>query len=456
MSNEVVIILMFVALFVGLVFLGAHLGFILGAIAVVAGLIGWGGTDFLHLFPIRIWQIMHDYILVAVPLFVFMGYMLERAGFAEDLFGGVEIISRGFRGGMAVTTILLCTVVAACTGIVETGVVMAGAMSLPSMLRRGYNKRLALGIIAAAGTLGILIPPSIMLVFYASQTGLSVGKLFLGAFGPGLLLSVLFIGYVVITTQIRPKMAPKLGEVPEVEIPGFPSVAESIRAIQQSRHPRLRVFRGLAPVALLLVAVLGSIILGIATPTEAAACGAGGAMVIAAIYRKLNLPNLRDSCYKTAGMMGMFGGVIIGGVCFSAIFCGLGGKQIIYNLLMGLDVAPIGILLVMLSIVVILGMFISWTAILLIIVPVFSPIQMAMGWDALWFGMLICITLQTAWLSPPFGYSLFFLRGLNFPGVTMDDIILGCVPFIFLQLIGVGLCIAFPQITLWLPNLLIR
>jgi len=456
MSNEILIVLMFVTLLAGLVGLGLHLGFWLGAIAVVAGLIGWGGTDFLGIFPIRIWAIMHNYVLVAVPLFVFMGYMLERSGFAEDLFGGVEVMFGGFRGGMAIVTIAICTVLAATTGIVATGVIMAGVLALPSMLRRGYNKGLALGSIAAAGTLGILIPPSIMLVFYASQTGISIGKLFMAAFGPGLTLSALFIGYVIVITIIKPKWAPKRGEGPDIEIPGLPKPPDSITAIQQSRHPRIRAFRGLLPVAVLLVAVLGSIIMGLASPTEASACGAAGAILIAAAYRKLTFTAIKEASLHTVSTMGMFGAIVIGAMSFTAIFSGLGGRQIVYALLMGLDMSPMGVLLVMLGIVIILGMFIDWVAILLILLPTMVPIQVAMGWNELWFGMILCVTLQTAWLTPPFGYSLFFLRGLNMPGVTMMDITKGCIPFIFLQVIGVGICIAFPQLVLWLPNLLIR
>jgi len=456
MSNEILIIVMFAALLIGLIGFGLHLGFLLGAIAVITGLVGWGGTDFLGIFPLRIWAIMHNYVLVAVPLFVFMGYMLERSGFAEDLFGGVEIMFGGFRGGMAIVTIAICTILAATTGIVATGVIMAGVLALPSMLRRGYNKGLALGSIAAAGTLGILIPPSIMLVFYASQTGISVGKLFMGAFGPGLTLSALFIGYVILMTTIRPMWAPKRGEVPEVEIPGLPKPPDSIIAIQKSSHPRIRAFRGLIPVAVLLAAVLGSIIVGWASPTEASACGAAGAIFIAIAYRKLTFNALKEASLHTVGTMGMFGAIVIGAMSFTAIFSGLGGRQIVYALLMSLDIAPMALLLIMLVIVIILGMFIDWVAILLILLPTLVPIQVAMGWDELWFGMLLCVTLQTAWLTPPFGYSLFFLRGLNMPGVTMADITKGCIPFILLQMIGVGLVIAFPQITLWLPNLLIK
>lgn len=451
--NEVLIVLMFVALLGGLIFLGAHLGFMLGLIAIVAGFIGWEGVAFLTIFPARIWGIMSNYVLVAVPLFVFMGYMLERSGFAEDLFAGVEIMFGRIRGGMAIVTIAICTILAATTGIVATGVILAGVLALPSMLRRGYNKGLALGSIAAAGTLGILIPPSVMLVFYASLAGISVGHLFLGAFGPGLLFSLLFVGYVLVITIIRPRWAPRFGEVPEVELPGIP---KSESRILEHPHPRLKGFVALLPIAALLVAVLGTIILGIATPTEAAGCGAAGAIIIAAVYRKLNIAALRDACRRTVATMGMFGGIIIGAMSFTAIFAGLGGRQIVYNLVMGLEVPPIIILLTMLGVIVIMGMFIDYVAILLILVSTMQPIQSTMGWDPLWFGMLICITLQTAWLTPPFGYSLFYLRGLNMPGITFNDIVKGCVPFIFLQVSGVLLCVFIPEIITGLPDLVFR
>jgi len=452
-SPEVVAILMLVALIVGLIVLGIHLGFWLCLVALLAGFIGWGGTDWLHLIPIRIWQIMSNYVLVAIPLFVFMGYMLEMSGLGEDLFGGGEFLLGKFRGGMAIMVIIVTTMTAACTGIVATGVVMAGVLAIPPMLRRGYNKGLALGSVAAGGTLGILIPPSTDLVLYAALSGLSVGKLFLGAFAPGFVLSGLFISYIAIITTIRPKLAPKYGEVEEVELPGWPQAANPLAT---SAHPRLRALRGVIPVLILIMAVLGSIILGIATPTEAAACGAAGAMVIAAAYKKLNFRNLWDTCRSTVGTMGMFGGVMIGAMTFTAVFAGLGGRRMMFELLMGLNIPPIGVLLVILAMVVAAGMFLDDVAMLFLFLPIVLPIQAAMGWPEIWFALVFFVTMQTAWLTPPFGYALFFLRGLNLPGITFADIAKGCIPFIFLQLIGVGFCIAFPQIILFLPTLLIK
>lgn len=453
MSAEVVAILMIVVLIVGLVVLGIHLGFWLSLVALLAGFIGWGGTDWLHLIPARIWGIMSNYVLVAIPLFVFMGYMLERSGIGEDLFGSGEFLFGKFRGGMAIMVIIVTTVIAACTGIVATGVVMAGVLAIPPMLRRGYDKGLALGSVAAGGTLGILIPPSTDLVLYAALAGLSVGKLFLGAFAPGFLLSGLFIIYIAIITAIRPKIAPKYGEVEEVELPGWPRVASPLAT---SAHPRLRALRGIIPVSVLVITVLGSIIFGIATPTEAAAAGAAGAMVIAAAYKKLNFRNLQDTCRRTLGTMGMFAFVMIGAMTFTAVFAGLGGRRMVVDLLMGLDVAPIGLLLIILAMVVVAGMFLDDVAMLFLFLPIVLPIQAAMGWNEIWFALVFFVTMQTAWLTPPFGYALFFLRGLNLPGITFLDIAKGCIPFIFLQLIGVGFLIAFPQIILFLPNLLIK
>jgi len=453
MSNELVIVLMFVTLVVGLIVLGVPLGYWLCLVALTAGFIGWGGTAFLHMIPTRIWGIMYNYILVAIPLFVFMGYMLERSGLGEDLFAGGEYLIGKIRGGMAIMVIMVTTVVAATTGIVATGVIMAGVLAVPPMLRRRYDKGLALGSVAAGGTLGILIPPSVMLVLYAALSGLSVGKLFLAAFPAGFILSGLFISYIAIITLIRPKMAPKYGEVEEVELPGWPRTTSPL---EESAHPRLRALRGILPVTVLLAGVLGTIILGIATPTEAAACGSLGAILITAGYGRLNFKTLKETCNLTFGTMGMFALVMIGAMAFTAVLAGLGGRKIIFDLLMGLDISPMGVLLLILGMVIIAGMFLDDVAILLLFLPIVLPIQEAMGWHEVWFALVFCVTMQTAWLTPPFGYALFFMRGLNLPGVTYLDIVKGCIPFILLQLIGVGICVAFPIITTFLPDLLIK
>jgi len=371
----------------------------------------------------------------------------------EDLFAGGEYLFGKLRGGMALMVVVITTLVACCTGIVATGVIMAGVLGLPPMLRRQYDKGLALGSVAAGGTLGILIPPSTDLIIYAALSGVSVGKLYLGAFAPGLILSGLYLTYIAIITLTRPRMAPKYGEVEEIELPGWPRRPNPLAT---ARHPRLRAFRATIPVLLLIAAVLGTIVFGVATPTEGAACGAAGAMVIAAAYRRLNLKNLWDACLHTLGTMGMFITVVIGAMAFSAIFAGLGGREFVFSLFMGLDVPPMVILLIVVGMVFIAGMFLSDFPILLIFLPIVLPIQAAIGWHEIWFALVFCVTMQTAWLTPPFGYAIFFLIGLKLPGVTTVDIVKGCVPFVCLQLVGVALCIIFPKIILFLPGLIVR
>ncbi|MFC2012720.1 TRAP transporter large permease subunit [Chloroflexota bacterium] len=457
MSNELLIALMWIAVVVLLLSLGSHIGFVLGMIAVVAGLIGWGGTSFFYMFPIRIFALLENYVMVAVPLFVFMGFLLERSGLGEDLFGGVEYILGGFRGGMAITVIVVTTLVAACTGIVATGVIMAGVLALPSMLRRGYNKGLALGSVAAGGTLGILIPPSVNLVIYAALSATSVGKLFLGAFPSGFLLSGIYITYTALVANLRPKMAPKRGEVPEIKLEGMPEAVLDIdKAIAEAKYPRLRMFRGILPVVFIITLVMGSIIGGIATPTEAAAFGAASALAVTAMYRRLSLNTLKQAMMSSVQTVGTIAGVLVGAMCFSAIFMGLGGKDIVFDLLMGTNFPPSVLIWVIVVVIVFMGCFLDALAIMLILLPVVLPIQSAMGWHPIWFALIFNVTMQTAWLTPPLGFALVFLRGLQMPGVTFGDIVRGCAPFIGLQLIGVAILIQFPIIITYFPDLLIK
>ncbi|MBA7617154.1 hypothetical protein ES703_24465 [subsurface metagenome] len=251
-------------------------------------------------------------------------------------------------------------------------------------------------------------------------------------------------------------MAPLRGEVPPVEIPGMAPVMDMDKVIAESKHLRLRMIRGVLPVIFLIGAVLGTIILGIATPTEAAACGALGAMIVAACYRRLNLKTLFDTMLRSMKTMGMVGGILVGALCFSSILLGLGGKKIVFDFMMGLDVPDMVLLWIMVGIVVLLGCFLDELAILLILLPVFIPIQQAMGWHDIWFALIFCVAMQTGWLTPPFGFALVFLRGIQIPGITFPVIVKGCVPFIGLQLIGVQILISFPIIITYLPDLLIK
>lgn len=443
MSPELLIaIAMFGALIFGIVVLGAHLGFVLAIVGVVFGLIFWG-PGALSAITYRAFGIMTNYVIIAIPMFVFMGCILEKAGFAEDLYEGAEVVFGRLRGGLAVGTIVLSTGLAMCTGVVAASVGTAGVLALPAMLKRGYHKGLTLGTIAAGGTLGILIPPSIMIVMLASLAQISVGRLFLGAFLPGFLLAALYIAYILIIAAIRPQMAPRRVETAE----------ERAKA---GRHRLLRGIRGILPMGVIIFAVLGTIIFGIATPTEASGTGALVAILVAATYRRANWKNIRGAALHTVELMGMMGAVIIGAKAFSTVFVALGGAKMLSDLLVGIDASPMTVLVLIMLVIFILGMFIDWLAILLITLPVFLPIANTMGWDPIWFAMLLVVCLQTGWLTPPFGYALFFLVGIArrlAPEVTYSDIVLGCAPFVPLQLLGLGLVIAFPQIILFLPSL---
>ncbi|MBW2147641.1 MAG: TRAP transporter large permease subunit [Deltaproteobacteria bacterium] len=439
MSGEVLILLMFVGMIVG-IFMGAPIAFVLGTLSIVFGLIGWGPDSF-QMFVIRIWGVMQNFVLVAIPLFVFMGFVLEKAGLAEDLYDSMEaLIGRRVRGGLAIGTIAFSTIIATCTGIVATAVVTAGVLSLPSMFKRGYNKELAMGSVAAGGTLGILIPPSIMLIFYAAESGMSAGKLFLAAFGPGFLLSAIYMTYIGIICTVRPQLAP--------------APAEGVGAVSFREY--LRLFKGIIPVLGLILCVLGVIILGIATPTEAAGTGALGSLIVAAAHRRLNWRLVWDSALRTMENVGMMGLIISGAVSFASVFLGLGGEDIVMDVIDALGLGPIGVVAFALIIVFFLGMLIDWVGILYICLPLFLSLVEVMEINPLWFALLICVMLQTAWLTPPFGFSLFFLRSIVPPEITFGSIIRSCLPFVGLQILGIILLIIFPKIIVWLPSLVYK
>ena len=443
MSPEIIVSVMFGSLIFAIIVLGAHLGFVLAIIAMAVGLMIWPGA--LNVIVIRVFSIMTNYVIIAVPMFIFMGTMLEKAGFAEDLYAGIDVIFGRMRGGLAVGTVVLSTAIAMCTGVVAAAIGTAGVMGLGPMLKRGYDKGLTCGCIAAGGTLGILIPPSVMLIIYAGLTATSVGKLFLAAFLPGFLLSALFIIYIFIISFLRPQMAPAASE-------------EVLRqAAATARGRWLRGLRGIAPIGVIIFSVLGTIIFGIATPTEASGTGAFAAILVAAAYRRASWENIRNGALTTVRLMGMMGGVMIGGMGFSTIFLTSGGGRLIQDLLMGAEMAPLMVLAILMGILVLLGCFIGYFAIFLICLPIFLPIANAMGWDPIWFALVVCVNLQMGWLTPPFGYALFWVRGITDPKViSFGTIIKGCVPFVLLQATGLGLCIAFPQIILFLPTLVFR
>ena len=435
MGPELLVTLMLLALVAGILS-GAHLAAVLGTVGVVFGVIGWG-WHILPVFATRVYDVMTNYLLVAVPLFVFMGFVISRSGLAEDLFAGTELLTRRLRGGLVVATILFGAIFAMCTGVVAASVITAGVLCLPSMLRRNYAKGIAFGAVGAGGTLGILIPPSVMLIFYASETGLSTGRLFAAAYLPGLLLAALFVLYIVLRFTLLEK---------------DPGAAAGPPA---SRPDPWRAVRSALPLLGLIFAVVGTIIFGIATPTEASAAGAMGALVIAAAYRRLTWPMLKASALETIETVGMIGFLIVGVLAFTSAFLGIGAKPVVSNLILGISGDPMVILLTMLLILFVLGMLLDWIPILYITLPVFIPIVERMGWDPLWFALLVVVCLQTSWLTPPFGFALFFLRGIAPPGVSYGDIVRGCFPFMLCQLLGLAILILFPGIILFLPDLLL-
>jgi len=442
MSPDTLALVMFGTLFVTL-FLGHPLAFSLGALAVVFGLIGWGGSPdvVFGLFANKTFGVMGNYVLVAVPLFIFMAQMLDASGIAEKLFHTMHVILGPIRGGLALAVIIVCTVFAASSGVVGATEVAIGLLAVPALMKRGYNLPLIAGSICAGGTLGIIIPPSIMLVVYGSLVGMSVGQLFAAAMFPGLLLSSLYILYILIRCGFNPKLGPPL-----------PKEERVYTFFQKTKM----IISSLVPPGTLIILVLGSIVTGVATPTEAAGIGSLGAIILALGYGKLTWKSIKEASVSTLTTTSMVMTLFLGGNAFQSIFMGLGGGDAIYDILMGFNLSPYVILFIMMGCVFFLGMFIDWLGILLIVLPIFVPITQELGFDQLWFATLICVNLQMAFLTPPFGYSLFYLKGIAPEEMTIMHIYKGVVPFISLQWIGLITCIIFPELVLWLPRALFK
>ncbi|WP_027713770.1 TRAP transporter large permease subunit [Desulfuromonas sp. TF] len=441
MTPEIMTVLMFVTLVVAIT-LGHPLAVTLAAVATLFGLIdnGFNVPALLDLFVNNSWGIFLNYTLVAVPLFIFMAQILDRSKVSEGLFDALYIVLGGLRGGLGLAVIVVSTVFAATTGIIGASVVAMGLMAGPALLRRGYDRGMSAGIVCSSGTLGILIPPSIMLVVYGGLTGLketSVGNLFAAAILPGLVLSGLYMVYVLIRCTINPKLGPPI------------PISERTATLGQKFTMTAKNF--VPPFGLILV-VMGTILAGVATPTEAAALGCVGAMILAVAYRKLSWEVITQASLSTARTTAMIMALFIGGKLFSVVFLFMGGGDVVADALLGMDVSPYVVLAIMMAVVFFLGMFIDWAAILLVVVPIFTPIAMELDFNPLWFAMLVCINLQTSFLTPPFGYALFYFKGVAPPEYTMGDIYRGIIPFVAIQVIGLGIMIAFPEIITWLPE----
>jgi tripartite ATP-independent transporter DctM subunit len=426
--------LMFVATF-GLIFSGYPVAFSLGGTALLFAFIGvelgYFDWSLLYAFPSRTFGIMSNSILLAIPFFVFMGTMLEKSRLAEDLLTTMGALFGPLRGGLAMAVVFVGTLLAAATGVVGASVVAMGLISLPVMLRFGYSERLSTGIIAACGTLGQIIPPSVVLVVLGDQLGVSVGDLFLGALIPGLMLAGMYALYAMGVALLFPSAAPALP--PSERLP-------------LGRKLLVRVLKVLVPPLSLIVIVLGSIFAGVATPTEAGALGSVGATILAVLNRRLDRAALRETLESTARLSSMVIFLLIGATAFSLVFRGLGGDLVIEELLTDLPGGVVGLLLVANLVVFVLGFFIDFFEIAFIILPLLVPAARALGVDLVWFGVILGLNLQTSFLTPPFGFALFYLRGVAPQHVTTGTIYRGAVPFILIQLVALALVCTFPEL----------
>ncbi|MCC5898171.1 MAG: TRAP transporter large permease subunit [Phormidium sp. BM_Day4_Bin.17] len=434
-------ILMFAGVLV-LLLLGYPVAFTLGGVAVLFSLIGsvlgvfnlalWGTL------PLQVFNTMSNYTLLAIPYFIFMGAMLEKSGIAERLLETIGILFGRVRGGLALAVIIVGALLGATTGVVAATVVAMGLISLPIMLRYGYNKELATGVIVASGTLGQIIPPSVVLVVLADQLGISVGDLFVGAFFPGILMTSVFAIHVFVITLIRPELAPAL--------------PEEVRNLR-GRHLMARVFGAMIPPLFLIFVVLGSIFFGFATPTEAGALGGIGAILLALVNQRLTWTGLRQVCDATLRITSMVVLILIGSTAFSMVFRGLNGEVVMRTFLANLPGGEWGFLAISMLLVFLLGFFIDFFQIAFIIVPLFAPVAQGFGLDMVWYGVILGANLQTSFLTPPFGFALFYLRGIAPDSVKTAEIYRGATQFVLLQILVLMAIIRFPAIVTWLPSL---
>ena len=423
-------IIFFIVAFI-LILIGYPVAFTLGGVAVIVG-VWMFDVDFFYLLSLRIYGTMQNFVLLGVPLFVFMGMMLEKSGIAEKLLETMALLFGKFKGGLALSVIVVGALLAASTGIVGATVVTMGLISLPTMLKRGYAPTLAMGTIAASGTLGQIIPPSVVLVLLASVLNVSVGALFLAAIVPGFCLIGMYMIYVIIYAQLHPNQAPAM---PPEEVARFRDKGFSKEIIQSFLLPLL-----------LVVLVLGTIIGGIASPTEAAGIGAMGALILTAYKGKLNKKILGAVTKETLMLTSMVFMILIGATAFSLVFRGLEGDKLFLEMISKSNLGPNGFLILVMIMVFIAGFFIDFIEIIFIVVPIVAPIFASMGVDLVWVGILLAINLQTSFLTPPFGFALFYLKGVAPPEIKTKQLYIGILPFVVIQIIFLGLLILFPQL----------
>ena len=433
--------------FIVLIFTGYPVAWLMGGLAVAFTAVSVFSDTYLDTFfgvdwgyssivVARIYAVMNNWVLVALPMFVFMGIMMDKSGIAEDLMTDLTKLFGRVRGGLAITVVLIGVLLAASTGIIGAAVVLLAVLGVPLMLKHQYDSALACGVVCATGTLGILIPPSIMLVLMADQIRVSVGDLFMGAVFPGLMLGLLYALFILIYAWLRPSVAPA------------PKDAEPV-----SFKLVLNVLKSTIPPAGLIIAVLGSIFMGIATPTEASGVGALGAMLLALARRRLSFAGLQDVLQNTMRTTSYIFALFVGATAFSLVLRGFGGDELIEDALMGLPFGPYGVVAIILFITFLLGFVLDWIEITLIILPLIAPVLANMGIDLVWFAVLFAVCLQTSFITPPVGFALFYMKGVAPKGIDTITIYKGIIPFMVIQLIGVGIIFFFPLIVTWLPKI---
>jgi tripartite ATP-independent transporter DctM subunit len=439
MSPEILGLVM-LALMVIAILVGFPTAFTLMSLGVFFGFLGMAsrGNPFVvfDTVVLRTWFVMQNDVLVAIPLFLFMGYVVERAGVLTDLFKSVQLLMGRVPGNIGVATLVTGALFATATGIVGASVTLLGLMSLPQMLARGYNPRFAAGLVVAAGTLGIIIPPSVLLILYGFIAGVSVPRLYAAAFIPGFLLAGLYVVYIIVRAARDPKIAGGAQELSNV--PG--------------REVFLLFIRGLVPILSLILFVLGAIFFGLATPSEGAALGALGGLILAAFHRRLNFQMLKESVFLTVRTAAIVGWLLVGSSIFAAVFALLGSAQLVGEFLLGLGLPDIAFVFMVQVIIFLLGWPLEWTEIVIIFIPLFLPVLIHLEMDLVWFGVLSAVNMQTAFLSPPVAMSAYYLKNVAPKHITLNMIFSGMYPFIGLQLIALALLYAFPQMATWLPD----
>ena len=419
------------------IFIGFPTAFTLLALGFFFGVWGFGWERISDLMVSRAFFVMSNDVLIPVALFIFMGYVVERSGVLDKLFYAIQVAMGPIRGALCFTTLATCTIFAAATGIIGASVTIMGLIAMPAMVRSKYDIRLSAGVITAGGCLGILIPPSVLLILYGATAGISTVQLYAGAILPGLILSSLYVSYVAIRTIIDPNIAPALPKE-ERDLP--------------LRQILWMVVTSILPISALIFFVLGSIIAGWAAPTEASAMGAAGAIGLSALYGRLNLNMMKESVSESIRTSSMVLFLLVGSSLYASVFALLGGSAVIERFVLGLNLSPVAFIWLTMAIIFLLGWPLEWTEIIIIFIPLFLPLLPHFKIDELWFGILVAVNLQTAFLSPPVAMAAFYLKGVSPPGVELSEIFWGMIPFMLLQLTGLVIVFLFPELSLWLPR----